>query len=188
MKKQKVILISGFTGGRRDLWMFKKVLKDFEIIYFNYNTELYQPIEEIANELWKFIDKLKLLKNEKVSLIGISAGGNIAEYYVKFLDKQKVNKIATICSPIKGSYLPKFFSKKREGLVQLQSGSSFIKKLNKKKSPVRELNIWCYLDPLVPGKCGKGESENSIQTLMFFHWAVGFYPPIIKKVSDFLEG
>ena len=70
---KKVIFISGFFGGKTDILLFKPMLKDFELIYFKYNTSLKQDIEKISKQLKDFINK-KLKKNEKASIIAISVG------------------------------------------------------------------------------------------------------------------
>ncbi len=58
-------------------------------------------------------------------------------------------------------------------------------KVRKKLIKTQSENFWCYLDPLVPGKSGKG--ENSVHTWFFFHWAVHFWPGLIYKIKEFME-
>ncbi|MFA5953734.1 MAG: hypothetical protein WC812_04015 [Candidatus Pacearchaeota archaeon] len=182
---QKIVYISGFTGGKRDIFLSKRILKDYKMIYFKYNTFLIQRVEEIGKELQKFIKSINLNKKEKINLIGLSAGGIIALYYAKFLDKEKlVNKIVTIHSPIKGTCLPRLFSKKFKGLKQMQTNSKFIKKLSKNKTKINQLNFWNYIDLLVPGKSGKG--ENPIQDYIP-HLPTAYWPPIYYKIKKFFD-
>lgn len=182
---KKIIYISGFTGGKRDIFLAKKILKDYEIIYFKYNTFLVQTVEEISEELKDFIKKIKLRKNEKINLIGLSAGGILALYYAKFLDKKRrIDKIVTIHSPINGTYLTKFFPKKLKGLQEMKRHSKFLEKLAKKKIKVKQLNFWNYIDELVPGKSGRG--ENPIRDWIP-HLPIAYWPPIYYKIKEFLK-
>lgn len=36
--KKKIIFLCGMSGGRRDMFVVKKVLKDFDVIYFPYDV------------------------------------------------------------------------------------------------------------------------------------------------------
>lgn len=181
----KVIFIPGFTGGKRDMFVAKKILKKYNLIYFKYNTLLIQTIEEISKELNSFIKSLKLKENEKINLIGVSAGGIIALYYAKFLNNEKIDKFVTMHSPLKGSYFAWLFPKKLRGLKQLKKNSKFLKKLKKKKTKVNQINFWNYFDVLVPGKSGKG--ENPINTKMPIHFLVQWWPAIYYKIKKFFE-
>ena len=181
---KKVIFISGFLGGKTDILLFKPLLKDFELIYFKYNTSLKQDIETISKQLKNFINK-KLKKNEKVSIIAISAGGIIADYYLKFLDSSKIDKLVTICSPFKGTYTAKAFFGKLKGLKQIENNSLFLKELNKKKTTVKRKSIWCKFDPIVPGESAKG--KNPKHTYFLLHPIVMFWPPVILEVKKFLR-
>jgi triacylglycerol esterase/lipase EstA (alpha/beta hydrolase family) len=129
---KKVIFITGYLGSRLDYIFLEHSLKDkFELIYFDYNTTLKSKIETIAKQLQKFINSTKLKKNEKISMIGFSVGGLISEYYLKFIDNKKVDKLITIYSPFKGTYLAYLSIKKFPGLCELKNNSPFIKKLSK---------------------------------------------------------
>jgi len=182
---KKVLFIPGFTGGKRDIYVIKRKLKNFELIYFPYDTWLNKKIEIYAKELKRFIDGFKL-KNEKISLIGVSAGEIIAEYYLKFLDNKKVDKIITICTPFGGSWLATYFFRRKKGLRQLAKNSSLLKKLRKRKlKGVKEENIWSKLDFLVPGSSGKGDHPE--HTWFFIHIIIHWWPPIANKIKKFLE-
>ncbi|MDE1848480.1 MAG: hypothetical protein KGH55_00400 [Nanoarchaeota archaeon] len=161
------------------------MLKNFEVIYFPYDTTLRKSITEYALQLKSFINNLNLTRKEKVSIFSLSAGGIIASYYTKFLDKKRVNKLVTVCSPFGGSWIRIFF-RKRRGAQELGPNSILLKRLaNKKNKFIKEFNLWCFLDPLVPGTSGKG--DNSKHTLFFLHWVIQFWPPIILRAKDFLE-
>lgn len=178
----KTIFIYGFTGSER----FKNARKFFDNLYcFEYNSKLTQPIENIAEELNSFI-RSKTKTNEKVNLIGISAGGIISDYYAKFINSKKVNKIATICSPFGGTYLSFFFPKKFKGLKELSYNSGFLKKLKTKKlGKNKTINFYSFFDLLVPFNSGKG--ENTKYTWNFFHFTVQHDKRILKKIKNFFE-
>jgi len=180
---KKVIFIYGFTGTNRDSQTAKKVLDNYNVICFEYNSGLKQPLEEIAEELDNFIIS-KTNQKEKVNLVGVSAGGIIATYYTKFVSPNKVDKLATICSPFKGTYVPTFYTKKREGLKELEYNAPFLKKLNYKKlENDKIINFYSLLDYLVPGNSGKG--ENPVHTWNFIHFTVSWDRSILKKIKEF---
>jgi len=182
---EKVIFIYGFTGTDRDSNVAKKVLDNYNLICFEYNSDLKQSLEKIAEELDSFIVS-KTGKKEKVNLIGASAGGIIAEYYAKFVSPKKVDKLATICSPFKGSYVPIFYSKERRGLKELFYNSEFLKKLNSRKlNKNKTINFYSYLDVLVPGNSGK--AENSHHTWDVFHFTIQNDKKILKKIKEFFD-
>jgi len=183
---KKVIFVAGMSGGKRDMFLVKKILKEFEVLYFPYNTKLTETFEEYAKQLKNFIDKLKLKKNEKVSIVSFSGGGLIGEYYIKFLDKNKVDKIVTVCTPFKGSWIWRLYSQKRKGVQQARKNSNLLKKIASKEiKPVKELNLWCWFDPLVLGTSGK--ASNPKHSLFFLHWIIQFWPPIIYDIRKFLR-
>lgn len=190
MDKKKIIFLCGMHGGKRDMFVVKRILKDFEIIYFKYDNTLRESIENSAKKLKSFVAGLKLKRGEKVGLIGLSVGGVVADYYLKFLDRSKVDRFVSICSPLHGTYLAALeflFIGERKGLKQFRKDSGLIKKLNKEKlNGVKAKSFWCWIDPLVPGRSGRG--ENPEHTLFFLHWIVHFWPPIVYKVKRFFEG
>ena len=142
---KKVVFIYGLAGSNKDSETTQKVLDNYKVLCFEYNSGLKQPLEEIAEELDDFIIS-KTKKDEKVNLIGVSAGGIIGAYYTKFVSPNKVDKLATICSPFKGSYVPIFYSKERNGLKELFYGSEFLKKLNSRKlNKNKTINFYSYL-------------------------------------------
>ena len=182
---KKVIFIYGFTGTNKDSKTTKKILNNYSVICFEYKSSLKQPLEEIAEELDGFIVS-KTKKDEKVNLIGVSAGGIIASYYAKFVSPKKIDKLATICSPFKGTYVPIFYSKARRGLKELFYNSEFLKKLNSKKmNRAKIINIYSYFDILVPGNSGKG--ENPFYTWDFFHFKIQNNKNILKNIKEFFS-
>lgn len=182
---EKVIFIYGFTGSKKDSETAKKVLDNYKVICFEYNSGLKQPLEKIAEELDNFIIS-KTGKNEKINLMGVSTGGIIAAYYTKFVSPSKFDKLATICSPFKGTYIPIFYSNKRKGLKELFYGSKFLKKLNSRKiNKAKTINFYSYLDILVPGNSGK--AENPHPTWDFFHFTIQNDKKILKKIKDFFN-
>lgn len=182
---KKIIFIYGFEGYKQQERVAKKILSDYDLICFEYDSKLKQPLEEITEELDNFINS-NTNKKEKVNLIGLSVGGIIASYYAKFVNPKKINKFATICSPFNGTYIPSFYAKKREGLKELKHNSIFLKKLNSKKlGKHKMINFWSCLDILVPGKSGKG--ENPIHTWNFFHFTIQNDENIFRKVKEFFE-
>lgn len=179
----KTIFIYGFTGSKKDSIIAKKIFDN--LLCFEYNSKLKQPLEEIAEELNLFI-KSKTKNSEKVNLIGISAGGIIAAYYGKFINQKKTDKIATVCSPFHGTYIPYFYSKKRKGLKELSYNSNFLKKLySKRLGKNKTINFYSFFDLLVPFNSGKG--ENPEHTWNFFHFIIQNDKRIFKKIKEFFE-
>ncbi|MFH1500864.1 MAG: alpha/beta hydrolase [archaeon] len=190
--KKKVIYVTGFKlwdmkkVGRLESYLFKLYLKErFEVIAFDYANGLNDSLEKYAVELKKFIDNLNLKKGEKVNLIGHSAGGLIGEYYVRFLDDNKVDKLVTISSPFQGAPLARWFFTWRKGIKDIQKGSKFLKKISKNKKKLNEINFYCTWDILVPGSSGKG--SNPSRTYFFIHFINYLWPPIVWRVKRFFE-
>jgi esterase/lipase len=182
---KKVIFVYGFKGTNKDSKTAKKILDNYDLICFEYDSGLKQPLEEITEELDDFIIS-KTKKDEKVNLIGVSAGGIIAAYYTKFVSPYKVDKLATICSPFKGSYVPIFYSKDRRGLYELFYNSKFLKKLNSRKmNKTKTINFYSYFDLLVPGSSGK--AENSYHTWDLFHFTIQNNKSILNNIKEFFE-
>lgn len=182
---KRLIFIYGFEGYQNQSKTAKDIFSDYDFLCFEYNSKLKQPIEEIAKELSSFINN-KTNKDEKVNLVGVSAGGIIAEYYARFLNPKKVDKLATVCSPFHGTYAPLFYSKERVGLKELSYNSDFLKKLNSKKlDENKTINFYSFFDILVPFNSGKG--ENPIHTWNFFHFTIQKDKKILNKIKSFFE-
>lgn len=182
---KKVIFIYGFTGTNKDSQTAKKVLDNYNLICFEYDSSLRQALEEISEELDDFIIS-KTKSEEKVDLIGVSAGGIIASYSAKFVSPRKIDKLATICSPLNGTYVPDFYTKNRKGLKELEYDSPFLKKLNSKKLGQKKIiNFYSFFDYLVPGNSGKG--ENPIHTWNFIHFTASWDKRILNKTKEFFD-
>jgi len=184
---KKVIFIPGFLGTKLDYKFLNYFLKDkFDLIYFDYDTRLKDKIEVIAKKFRRFVNSIKLKKNEKIDIIALSVGGLISEYYLKFIDNKKVDKIVTIHSPFKGANFISLFSKELKGLQEIKKDSLFLKKLNKKHLiKVKELSLYSKYDYVVPGYSGK--RGNSIKTYFFIHQLVHVWPPNVSKIIKFLK-
>jgi len=183
---QKIVFIGGFFGTKFDHIVFKKIMKNYKIICFQYNTKLIDSIPNIAKDLDKFIKSLKLENKEKINMIGLSAGGIIADYYLKFINNEKINKFVTIFSPFKGSILTYLFPKKFKGLNNLKNNSEILKKLNKQKlQNIEIISFWSFLDPIVFGISGK--YKNSKHTLFCIHSFIQFWPVISIKIKKFFD-
>ena len=183
---KKIVFIGGMCGSKRDIFLIKRILKEFNILYFKYDSSLTKTIEQYSLELKKFINKINLNKNEKIKIVSFSAGGIIAEYYLKFVDNDKVDKIIAVCSPFKGSWLPLIYPRKMRGLQECKKNSIFLKKLraHKLKETIGEKTFWCLFDPIVPGISARG--ENPEHTFFPLHWIIQFWPPLIYKIRKFL--
>ena len=182
---KKIFFIYGFGGHKGQARIAKKVLNNYELICFEYNSKLEQSLRKIVLDLDNFIN-FKTSEKEKVNLVGISTGGIIATYYAGFVSPKKVHKLATICSPFKGTYVTSFYSKRRKGLKELNRNSAFLKKLNSKKlGKDKTINFYSVLDLLVPGKSGKG--ENPFHTSNFFHFTIQNDKRIFKKIKEFFD-
>ncbi len=186
---RKIIIVPGFLEPRKDRGLIKHLLKDFNLIFFDYNRKLNEPLEESSKKLKKFVDSLHLKKNEKVSIIGLSAGGLITDYYLKNFHHNKVDKFISVFSPFRGSFWANLFSKKRKGLSELKPNSDFLKKLSKRKMKhVKRMSVWCFFDPVVSGISAKG--KNPKHTLFFLHnfrYLQNRFL-IVSKVKEFLNG
>ncbi len=181
---KKVIYVPGYAGGIRDIKALKK-LKDFEVIYFSYDTTLKEPIEKIAGKLKKFIDNLKLEKGEKVNIVGMSAGGVVTAYYLKFLDNKKTDRFISLYSPFRGTHLASI-PESRKGLRQITRDSNFLKELAKKKiRGVKVKNVYSRFDFVVPGLSGMG--QESWHSNFFMHPLATFWPPTIREVKKFFK-
>lgn len=185
---KKIIIVPGFLEARRDRGFIKSLLKNFNVIFFNYNNKLNEPLEKSSKKLRKFIDSLNLNKNEKVSIIGLSAGGIVTDYYLKHFPHEKVDRFISIFSPFGGSFWANLFSKKRKGLSQLKPNSDFLKKLSKRKAKhVRRMSVWCFFDPLVSGISARGENpKHSFFFLHNFRFLQDRFP-IVSKIKKFLK-
>ncbi len=185
MVMKKVIFVPGFIGKLRDMQTFEKMLKDFDLVYFHYDTSLEEPLEKIAKQLRTFVNRMKLKKGKKISIIGFSAGGVVTDYYLKFLDNTKVDKFVSVHSPFKGTYLASIFNK-RKGLQELRPKSAFLEKLARRKiKGVKVKNVYSKFDPVVPGDSGEGTNPKSHG--FFIHTYAMHWKPIVKEVKDFLE-
>ncbi|MDO8623233.1 MAG: alpha/beta hydrolase [archaeon] len=183
---KKVVYIPGIMGYKIESSLMKLLFKDkFKLIYFDYDTSGREKIEDIAKKLSKFINKN--FKKEKVSIIGMSNGGIIADYYLKNINHQKVDKLITICSPFKGSFWANIAFKKRSGIQQLIPANDFLTNLAKKKTPknIERISFWCKYDIVVPRDSGKG--LNPKHTYFFIHQLIMYWPPLIKNTIKFLE-
>lgn len=183
----KIIYIPGFLEGKEQLPVIKFALSKHNVMYFKYDTGLKESVPKLALQLKHFIDKIKLKKNEKLGIIGFSAGGIIADYYLKFIDSSKVSMFISICAPVRGTFLPNVCSKKRKGLQQLKKDSKFLSDLQKKKlQHVKKLSIWCPYDLIVSGKPAK-QNENSVKTCYFLHVFAPCWPTIISKIRKLID-
>ncbi len=186
---KKVIIVPGFLEPKTNRGIIKSLFKEFDLIFFPYdNKKLKEPLEEDSKRLKKFIDSLHLKKNEKVSIVGLSAGGVITDYYLKHFPHKKVDKFISVFSPFHGSFWARFFSKKRKGLSELKPNSEFLKKLSKRKvKHVKRMSLWCFFDPIVSGVSAKG--DNPKHSLFFFHNVKYLHNkfPIVSKVKNFLK-
>ena len=183
---KKIIFIGGFFGTKFDHLLFKKILSDYELIIFQYDTRLLESIEVLSRKLKSFIDLLKLRKNEKIIIIGLSAGGIVAEYYLKKLDSSKCDKFVSIYSPFKGSFLSYLFPKKFKGLMDLKPNTELLKKLQSLKlKNIKILSFWCFFDPIVAGMSGK--YINSKHCFFFIHSFIQFWPFLIYRIKRFLH-
>tara|TARA_Y100000034_G_C6908659_1_gene422559 strand:+ start:6946 stop:7515 length:570 start_codon:yes stop_codon:yes gene_type:complete len=188
MKRKKVIFISGYNGHKYDSLLTKLLLgRKFRVMFFNHNMSFGKiKIKKFAEQLQRYINELKLEKGEKISIIGFSVGGLIAEYYLKFINNKKVDKLITLVSPFKGSPLASIFFTDRKGMKEIQKHSAFLKKLNKKKlKGIRQESIYCEEDIIVPSKLGK--RAKSTRSYFFIHIIIPFWPPAILKIKRFLK-
>ncbi|MFH1133939.1 MAG: hypothetical protein V1735_05585 [Nanoarchaeota archaeon] len=183
---KKIVFIGGMVGTRFDSLMFRKAFAGYVIHEFHYNQMLIEDIPTVAGKLKGFIDSLQLADGEKIGIIGLSAGGIIADYYLKFLDSGKTDTFATVFSPFGGSNLGIFFSRKYLGIHDLTKGSALLAKLREMKiENIRMISIWSYLDYIVSGTSGR--YENPKHTFFFIHSISQFWPPIAFSLKRFFD-
>lgn len=185
---QKVIFIDGFYSFGIGGMLFKFYLKNkTEFFEFRYKSNGSIPIIKLADQLNCFIRNIKLNKNEKVGIIGFSMGGLISSYYLKFIDNKRVNKFVTLCTSFYGSSWAKYFFGNRKGVNDMKPGSSFLKKLLKKKlKKVIQRDYYSQRDFVVRGKSGNSPDAFSREINFSMHPLAIFWPPIVKKIIKFL--
>jgi esterase/lipase len=182
---KKVIYVPGYIGSMWDVRALRKKLKDFELIYFDYDTSLKDSIEKTAKKLKKFIDNIKLGEGEKVNIIGMSTGGVITDYYLKFLDSKKTDRFISLCSPFRGTHLASIPENKK-GLKQITRNSKFLEELSKKKlRGVKVKNFYSKFDFVVTGNSGEGRIPH--HTYFFMHPLITFWPPVIRDINKFFR-
>ena len=177
-----IIFIYGFTGKTKHAKVAKKVFSKSNFLVFEYDSMLREPIEKISSDLEKFISS-STKKGDKIYLIGVSAGGVIAEYYSRVINPDKTTGVATICSPLGGTYVSKLYSKKLKGVKELRKNSSLLNKIKNSKTKINVINFYSPLDLLVPGKSGKG--KNPVKVKDFFHFTIQYNRKILIKTKDF---
>lgn len=184
---KKVVFIPGFLEKRKASSLIKYLLrKNFKIINFFYDTSGKTKIEISANKLKKFIDKIPVKKNEKISIVAFSVGGLVASYYSKFIDNNKIDKLITIFTPFKGTFWANKFFFNRDAIKQMCPNSNFLKKLNKKKfTKIKQKSFWDKDDFVVGGNSAKYGYSSRIN--FFLHPFAVYWPPLIKKVKKELE-
>lgn len=189
--KHYIILIPGFRDGE---YKFRKIRerleKDFEVCMFEYDSYLNNSLITYAYELDSFLSSFS--SNSKISIIGVSAGGLIANYYLKFLNINSKNKskknivnLVLITVPFRGTifaHLPLV----SEGIQDMRFNSEFITKMNSRKIPPK-INIKTFystLDIIVPFTSGK--YKNNEVTLFPIHNLIHYHKPLINKIHNFL--
>ncbi|MCX6720101.1 MAG: hypothetical protein NTV36_03295 [Candidatus Staskawiczbacteria bacterium] len=126
---EPILFVHGLGGGEQHYQPIIKYLKEKGInnfYEFNYDNRIgLSPIKIIAKELAEFIDKN--VKEEGITIIGLSQGGIIALAYMKYYPNKIVNKLFTICTPHKGSKLAKILN--LPGIVDLRPSSKLLEEL-----------------------------------------------------------
>lgn len=185
---RKVIFIPGFLSIEDSHVLMEYWLKkdNFKMIKFPYDNSGKTSIEASAEKLKKFIDKLKLKKDEKIDIVAFSMGGLVASFYCKFIDNKKTNKLITIFTPFKGTFWAEKLFQDREGIKEMQPKSDFLKMLNKKKfTRIKQKSFWSRIDPIVTGTSAKYLKSKEVN--FFLHPFAPYWLPLIKQVEKELE-
>ncbi len=151
-----VVIIPGLLGFSLDYtpivsYLNKNGINDCHVFNYNHKEKLGEiEIGWVARDFDKFVKKLN---KKKIYLIGVSAGGIIASYWLEFLNGKKIcNSCITINAPFHGSYLA-YMSKFHE-INELRTKSNILKSLREKmsKSKVNYYGTWTPFDLVViPG-------------------------------------
>ena len=184
--KPIIIFLHGMGGGKKDSYIFKKVFSEYIFIPFVYDSTLKKSISELAKDLEEFIS-IHVSSTQYFSLIGVSAGGIISEYYIKLKQPMQLTHFYSICSPHNGTYLPKYLWKKREGVQDLNKNSKLLRKLDNLNYPktLKVGSLYSKYDLLVPGT--SGSNGTSSHTSFPFHWIIHFIPYMANKAKKFIE-
>lgn len=140
-----IVFIHGFGGGSYEFQPIIRFLKKnghkkfYEFCYEKKWGEV--SLKEIAKEFAHFLDKN--VKEETITIVAMSQGGIIAGYYLQHLNKKKVKKCFTICTPYKGSVTAYLSS--RPGAKELRPQSAFLKKIN---FPTKRTKFYAVYNPL----------------------------------------
>ena len=188
---EKIIFVPGINAQNWnsnivDLFSIRLILNKYDVRYFMYDRKADESLMNVAKDLRKYINKIKLKKGEKIILIGHSAGGLIIDYYLKFLNNKKVSQFVSIATPFKGCLWLNYIHEDKKAIEEMAPGSSFLKKLTKKRiGNVKRLSIWCYADYVVPGKSCM--DINSRMSIFPVHMIAHLWPPTVYEIKEFLE-
>ncbi|MEC8220704.1 MAG: hypothetical protein VX028_01420 [Nanoarchaeota archaeon] len=185
-EKPVIIFLHGMGGGKKDSYTFKKIFSNYIFIPFIYDSTLKKSISELAKDLEEFVS-IHVSSTQYFSLVGVSAGGVISEYYIKTKQPKHLTHFYSICSPHKGTYLPKYLWKKREGVQDLNKNSKLLKNLDNLNYPktLKVGSLYSKYDLLVPGVSGSNGASS--HTNFPLHWIIHFMPYVAKKAKHFIE-
>ncbi|HIQ50694.1 MAG TPA: hypothetical protein EYH54_01845 [Nautiliaceae bacterium] len=194
-----IFLIPGTLGGRGTLVILKKRLRKYFRDVFTFKPKRFELVglEENITRLNLFIDtKMKMIKAQKLILIGHSQGGIIARRWMNIFDPQgkKTLAIITLGSPHSGSWAPLLvlpFMWWARAVWQLIP--PFTKNLNETPSIKRTISIIGKYDLLLFSYPWKSKVKEEIETegahLFYIYEKKIFYliMSILKAYLDDLE-
>lgn len=189
-KELPIVLVHPYMMNRACMfYIFLKLkLKGYKNVFIVNIYPKLAPIEKQAEMLKIQVENLlkRINKNEFVG-IGHSQGGIILLYYKKYLDTEnKLRKIITIGSPLKGTKIAVFATSPNGKEMMYQS--EFIKRLTEGKVNADVLNIYSPIDNLIlPHSSAVLENYHQLEAPPIGHIGLLFSPAVFKGIIDFIE-
>jgi len=168
--------------------------------FIKYNFECFSPnlwpvdgsggIEKVSQNLKNQIDD-RFGETDKISLIGFSMGGIVARYYLQCLGgASRVENFFSIATPHKGSYWA-YLPYPTQGVKQLRPNSEFLKKLEKRESRLKGINLFSYWTPLdtsiVPSSSSYWKIAENKKFYSLLHLFIIFNRRVIAEVISKLQ-
>lgn len=109
-EKLPVILVHGFLSTAEMLGFLGQRLKScgFDVHTSDLSPFCIQDVRQLAEQLGSSVDRvLEETGAPGCDLVGLSQGGIISLYYIKFLDEgERVHRLVTAASPFQGTWAP----------------------------------------------------------------------------------
>lgn len=129
------------------------------------NTSIDTDVDRLKSEL-------EIYPDCKIILVGLSKGGVVVSRYVTTIEDNRIKKIITISSPLRGTKIASLLPEKSITRKELQYGSEFVKNMMVSEFPVPMYHIvplWDHL--IIPTKSAAYPFSDSRN----IHYYNGFY-------------